>query len=186
MKRQMHLGLFILGTGSHVAGWRYPGADQTFSTSRCSSGGRHRRTGLFDFLFLGDGLAANLRNHPSYTLPPGAADPAFGTGDDDDACRSRRDHVDDLQRSLHGGAHVRVARSHQRRPGGLERGHDLGVRRRRQFRPRASQPRAALRDRGRIHQRGARPVGLLERRGHHRRSQDRQVLRRESGQAAQP
>ena len=30
MKRQMHLGLFILGTGSHVAGWRYPGAMTSF------------------------------------------------------------------------------------------------------------------------------------------------------------
>ena len=30
MKRQMHLGLFILGTGSHVAGWRYPGAMDSF------------------------------------------------------------------------------------------------------------------------------------------------------------
>ena len=30
MKRQMHLGLFILGTGSHVAGWRYPDAVDTF------------------------------------------------------------------------------------------------------------------------------------------------------------
>jgi hypothetical protein len=30
MKRQMHLGLFILGTGSHVAGWRYPGAVDSF------------------------------------------------------------------------------------------------------------------------------------------------------------
>jgi Coenzyme F420-dependent N5,N10-methylene tetrahydromethanopterin reductase and related flavin-dependent oxidoreductases len=84
--------------------------------------------GLFDFLFLGDGLAANLRNHPILYLPPGATDSAFGAGDDDNACWSRRDHVDDLQRSLHGCAHFRVAGSHQRRPGGLERGHDLGVR----------------------------------------------------------
>ncbi len=31
-KRQMHLGVFVLGTGNHSAGWRYDGA---FTTS-CS------------------------------------------------------------------------------------------------------------------------------------------------------
>ena len=25
-KRQMHLGVFVLGTGNHSAGWRYDGA----------------------------------------------------------------------------------------------------------------------------------------------------------------
>ena len=25
-KRQMHLGVFVLGTGNHSAGWRYEGA----------------------------------------------------------------------------------------------------------------------------------------------------------------
>jgi hypothetical protein len=28
----MHLGLFILGTGSHIAGWRYPGALTSFQS----------------------------------------------------------------------------------------------------------------------------------------------------------
>ena len=46
---------------------RYPGADQTFLDIK----GLQRvaavaERGLFDFLFLGDGLAANLGNHPSY------------------------------------------------------------------------------------------------------------------------
>ena len=31
-KRQMHLGVFWLGTGNHSAGWRYDGA----ATSNCS------------------------------------------------------------------------------------------------------------------------------------------------------
>ena len=31
-KRQMHLGVFVLGTGNHSAGWRYEGA----ATSSCS------------------------------------------------------------------------------------------------------------------------------------------------------
>jgi FMN-dependent oxidoreductase (nitrilotriacetate monooxygenase family) len=67
MPRSIHFGVFLLGTGNHTAGWRYPGADQTFLDIKVLQ----RVTaiaerGLFDFLFLGDGLAANLRNHPSY------------------------------------------------------------------------------------------------------------------------
>ena len=30
MPRSIHFGVFVLGTGNHTAGWRYPGADQTF------------------------------------------------------------------------------------------------------------------------------------------------------------
>ena len=67
MPRSIHFGVFVLGTGNHTAGWRYPGADKTFLDIRTLQ--RMAATaerGLFDFLFLGDGLAANLRNHPSY------------------------------------------------------------------------------------------------------------------------
>jgi FMN-dependent oxidoreductase (nitrilotriacetate monooxygenase family) len=67
MSRSIHFGVFVLGTGNHTAGWRYPGADQTFLDIRVLQ--RMAATaerGLFDFLFLGDGLAANLRSHPSY------------------------------------------------------------------------------------------------------------------------
>ena len=50
MKRQMHLGLFILGTGSHVAGWRYPGAVDSFGGFERARdpdvGRRHRRDEL--------------------------------------------------------------------------------------------------------------------------------------------
>src|SRR5690242_5072960 len=30
MPRSIHFGVFLHGTGNHTAGWRYPGADQTF------------------------------------------------------------------------------------------------------------------------------------------------------------
>src|SRR6202040_2864635 len=67
MPRSIHFGVFLLGTGNHTAGWRYPGADQTFLDIRAQQ--RVAATperGLFDFLFLGDGLAANLGSLPSY------------------------------------------------------------------------------------------------------------------------
>jgi FMN-dependent oxidoreductase (nitrilotriacetate monooxygenase family) len=68
MPRSIHFGVFLLGTGNHTAGWRYPGADQTFLDIKVLQRvAAIAERGLFDFLFLGDGLAANLRNHPSYT-----------------------------------------------------------------------------------------------------------------------
>ena len=68
MSRSIHFGVFLLGTGNHTAGWRYPGADQTFLDIKVLQRvAAIAERGLFDFLFLGDGLAANLRNHPSYT-----------------------------------------------------------------------------------------------------------------------
>lgn len=67
MSRLIHFGVFLLGTGNHTAGWRYPGADRTFLDIRALQRvAAIAERGLFDFLFLGDGLAANLRSHPSY------------------------------------------------------------------------------------------------------------------------
>jgi len=67
MPRSIHFGVFLLGTGNHTAGWRYPGSDQTFLDIRVQQRvAAIAERGLFDFLFLGDGLAANLGNHPSY------------------------------------------------------------------------------------------------------------------------
>ena len=55
MKRQMHLGLFILGTGSHVAGWRYPGAMTSFQDfDQVQEIARIAERGRFDLIFMGD------------------------------------------------------------------------------------------------------------------------------------
>jgi N-acetyl-S-(2-succino)cysteine monooxygenase len=66
-KRQMHLGVFVLGTGNHSAGWRYDGA----TTSNCSlpvleSIARTAERGKFDLFFVSDGLATNAGDHPSF------------------------------------------------------------------------------------------------------------------------
>jgi FMN-dependent oxidoreductase (nitrilotriacetate monooxygenase family) len=69
MKRQMHLGLFLLGTGSHVAGWRYPGAVDSFQDfPAIQQIGRTAERGKFDLIFMGDNLYADAAAHPSYTL----------------------------------------------------------------------------------------------------------------------
>jgi FMN-dependent oxidoreductase (nitrilotriacetate monooxygenase family) len=64
----MHLGLFILGTGSHAAGWRYPGAMDSFENiSMVAEIGRIAERGKFDLIFMGDNLYADPATHPSYT-----------------------------------------------------------------------------------------------------------------------
>jgi FMN-dependent oxidoreductase (nitrilotriacetate monooxygenase family) len=69
MKRQMHLGLFILGTGSHIAGWRHPGAMTNFQDlAEVQEIARIAERGLFDLIFMGDNLYADPGSHPSYTL----------------------------------------------------------------------------------------------------------------------
>jgi FMN-dependent oxidoreductase (nitrilotriacetate monooxygenase family) len=67
-KRQMHLGVFVLGTGNHVAGWRMPGATDSFqSLPVVQQIARTAERGLFDLFFLGDGLSADPNAHPSFT-----------------------------------------------------------------------------------------------------------------------
>ena len=66
--RQMHLGVFVLGTGNHAAGWRYPGAADSFqSLPVVQQIARTAERGRFDLLFLGDGLTADPHAHPSFT-----------------------------------------------------------------------------------------------------------------------
>ncbi|WP_158742679.1 LLM class flavin-dependent oxidoreductase [Acidisphaera sp. L21] len=68
-ERQMHMGVFVLGTGNHIAGWRVPGAFDTFqSLSVVQDIARISERGKFDLLFLGDGLSADPAAHPSFTV----------------------------------------------------------------------------------------------------------------------
>jgi FMN-dependent oxidoreductase (nitrilotriacetate monooxygenase family) len=65
----MHLGLFILGAGSHIAGWRWPGAVTDFSDlAAIQQVARTAERGRFDLIFMGDNLYADPGAHPSYTL----------------------------------------------------------------------------------------------------------------------
>jgi FMN-dependent oxidoreductase (nitrilotriacetate monooxygenase family) len=69
VKRRMHLGLFILGTGSHVAGWRHPGAMTSFQDfDQVQQIARIAERGRFDLIFMGDNLYADPGAHPSYTV----------------------------------------------------------------------------------------------------------------------
>jgi N-acetyl-S-(2-succino)cysteine monooxygenase len=66
-KRQMHLGVFVLGTGNHSAGWRVDGA---FTTS-CSvqvmqSIAAIAERGKFDLFFISDSSVMDAGDHPSF------------------------------------------------------------------------------------------------------------------------
>jgi FMN-dependent oxidoreductase (nitrilotriacetate monooxygenase family) len=66
-KRQMHLGVFVLGTGNHSAGWRYEGAATSNNDlSVTQEIGRIAERGKFDLLFISDGLVMDPGDHPSF------------------------------------------------------------------------------------------------------------------------
>jgi FMN-dependent oxidoreductase (nitrilotriacetate monooxygenase family) len=63
----MHLGVFVLGTGNHIAGWRWPGAAQSFEDlSVVQEIARTAERGKFDLIFLGDNLSTEPGMHPSF------------------------------------------------------------------------------------------------------------------------
>ena len=65
-KRQMHLAVFWLGTGNHVAGWRMEGAfDSSCSWPNTEAGARIAERGKFDLFFIADSLVSAPNDHPS-------------------------------------------------------------------------------------------------------------------------
>ena len=65
-ERQMHLGVFWLGTGNHSAGWRYPGADTSNSDWEVVKRGvQTAERGKLDLFFISDSVAMTLDSHPS-------------------------------------------------------------------------------------------------------------------------
>ncbi|MGH7046891.1 MAG: LLM class flavin-dependent oxidoreductase [Stellaceae bacterium] len=65
--RQMHLGVFVLGTGNHSAGWRYPGAaTSNLDLAVTQQIAQIAERGKFDLLFISDGLVMDPGDHPSF------------------------------------------------------------------------------------------------------------------------
>lgn len=65
--RQMHLGVFWLGTGNHSAGWRYEGAATSNSDWRVvEQGALTAERGKFDLFFISDSAAMDVGGHPSF------------------------------------------------------------------------------------------------------------------------
>lgn len=65
-KRQMHLAVFWLGTGNHIAGWRMDGAfDSNCSWPIAEAGALIAERGKFDLFFIADSLVSAPNDHPS-------------------------------------------------------------------------------------------------------------------------
>lgn len=66
-KRQMHMGVFVLGTGNHSAGWRWEGAATShMQLPVMQQIARIAERGKFDLLFISDSMVMNPGDHPSF------------------------------------------------------------------------------------------------------------------------
>jgi alkanesulfonate monooxygenase SsuD/methylene tetrahydromethanopterin reductase-like flavin-dependent oxidoreductase (luciferase family) len=66
-KRQMHLGVFVLGTGNHSAGWRFDGAFTSSSSLPVMQAiARTAERGKFDLFFISDSVVMDPGDHPSF------------------------------------------------------------------------------------------------------------------------
>src|SRR5262249_55032268 len=67
MKRQMHLGVFWLGTGNHSAGWRHEGATtRNSSWPVVQAGAQIAERGKLDLFFISDSVVMDPGDHPSF------------------------------------------------------------------------------------------------------------------------
>jgi FMN-dependent oxidoreductase (nitrilotriacetate monooxygenase family) len=63
----MHMGVFVLGTGNHSAGWRYDGAFTThMELPVMQEIARIAERGKFDLLFISDSMVMEPTDHPSF------------------------------------------------------------------------------------------------------------------------
>lgn len=65
--KQMNLGVFLAGTGHHVASWRHPRAqkDGSMNFNYFKELAQTAEKGKFDLLFLADSLSINPKSHPN-------------------------------------------------------------------------------------------------------------------------
>ena len=125
-KRQMHLGVFVLGTGNHSAGWRYEGAATShMQLPVIQEIARIAERGKFDLLFISDSMVMDPGDHPSFLcrFEPTTLITALA------ACTT---HIGlgatvstSFSRAVQRRPHLRLDRPYQRRARRLERRHHL-------------------------------------------------------------
>ncbi len=65
--RHMHMGVFVLGTGNHTAGWRYEGAATShMQLPVIQEIARIAEAGKFDLLFISAAMVMDPSDHPSF------------------------------------------------------------------------------------------------------------------------
>ena len=63
----MNLGVFAVGTGNHIAGWRHPGATKSSDDiATFIQIGQAAERGKFDFMFLADNVQCTFEDHPGF------------------------------------------------------------------------------------------------------------------------
>lgn len=67
MTKKMALGVFLMGTGHHIASWRHPDAtaDASENVAFFKEVAKKAEEGKLDMLFLSDGLSFNELSHPA-------------------------------------------------------------------------------------------------------------------------
>ncbi|NTU25681.1 LLM class flavin-dependent oxidoreductase [Bacillus tequilensis] len=66
-KKQIKLGVFLAGTGHHVASWRHPDApsDASMNLDYFKELAKTAERGKLDMLFLADSLSIDIKSHPN-------------------------------------------------------------------------------------------------------------------------
>ena len=65
--RQMNLGVFAVGNGNHVAGWRHPGAAKSGDDiGSYVDIARRAEAAAMDLVFLADNVRCDLDDHPGF------------------------------------------------------------------------------------------------------------------------
>ena len=94
----MHLGVFVLGTGNHSAGWRYEGAATSNNELSVIQGiARQAERGKFDLVFVSDGLVMDPGDHPSFLCRFEPTSLIFGAEPHDQPDRAGRNGLDQLR-----------------------------------------------------------------------------------------
>ena len=176
------MGVFVLGTGNHQAGWRYEGAATShMQLPVIQEIARIAERGKFDLLFISNSMVMDPTDHPRSSAGSSRR-PHHGAQRLHDAYRARRDGFDELLRAVQRRADLRLDRPYEQRARGMERGHHVEHQSGAQLQPRrASRARAALCARPGIRRCRQGPVGLLGRRRDRRRQGDRAICRRRQG-----
>src|SRR6476469_5346289 len=65
--RQMHMGVFVLGSGNHMSGWRMDGAFTShMELPAMQEIARIAERGKFDLVFISDSMSMDPTEHPSF------------------------------------------------------------------------------------------------------------------------
>ena len=188
-ERQIHLGVFVLGTGNHSAGWRYEGAATShLELPVMQEIARIAERGKFDLLFISRFDGHGPGRPPLVPVPLRTDDLDHRALRGDDAYRAWSDSLNEFLGAVQRRADFRLDRPSERRPGGLERGHEFQRQGRPQLQPRRTPgARTALRPRPGIRRCRHGAVGLLGRGCDRRRQGNRpSTSRRRQGAPAQP